>query len=1157
MAELGTIVGVISLGIQVSEGLIKYYTSYKDRESETAHTVKRLSHLLGILEILRKNLDEREFDPDDDADKKLLGVMQRSISDCEDLIHELQEENAKFATSAREPGSNRVTSAVRATGRRLAYPFRQSTLQKLDEDIDEISASLTLALQVLQQQDLGSVQDDIRDTKALLELVRAGQISAELQTWLAAPDASINYNDACKKKHPGTGLWFIRSGAFTTWLRTANSFLWLNGFAGCGKSVLSSTIIQHTMRHRRSNPAVGIAFFYFTFNDDAKQDTSAMLRGLIAQLASQVGARGGNDQQTQDGTLSRLHQSYRGSRPTDHALLDSLHQLVQEFEDVYIVVDALDESPRHKHREEVLEALGEMRKWPGPELHLLVTSRDEQDIREGLGFLMGLDVGAATDERIVSLKNESIDGDIASFVSGHLKDNRRLRKWDKYRDEIEQALTKGAKGVFRWVECQFAALEACPGSKTRLDALLNSLPRNLDKTYERMLANIEEESAEEAKRILTLLCTAKRPLAVEELIDGIAVELGDNPRFNEDSRLMGEDDIRHICPGFIEVDANVDDNSGSEATVRIAHYSVQEYLESTRILASGSSMARYAVQREQANTEVAAICLAYLRNRELCDACLRQNLSAWKFARMYPLANYAATNWPEHYREGHGDDGGLHELALGLFHDDQLSLVSWANIFKWGGYKRDGLGDRILSPLYLAARLGLDQIVSVLAAELKSSSSSCPSRPLRNAFEQALIAAATHGHASTVHALIDHGADVDFQGFEGTALHLASRHGHLAATQALLDRGADIEAQDYRGKTALYDSAAWGKEEIVQFLLDRGAQHTPLGAYDTPLECAASSGRDKIVAMLLDHGADPNKGRYRIPLEAAREHVKVVQILLDRGADATRDGPVPPLHAALEAGTADVVALLLDHGANIKRVGGMPAALQRAITNNNQPVVEILLDRGAEVNVPGPTYTPAEAAMSRQSDGILKLLLDRGADPNAGVVTTPLEQAAANGDIDSVRVLLEHETNKADPNLGKQETPLEAAAVKRAAGIVTLLLEHGADPNLGLLRTPLEAFLDEGIEPRSVLQLLVDHGADIHRGKAEPPVDIARRKGFSLEKMEELKVEIRIKEGKGDGEEEEDEGIAFGDMKPSVMPWEITKRVLGFRSKDVGPLGDD
>ncbi len=56
--------------------------------------------------------------------------------------------------------------------------------------------------------------------------------------------------------------------------------MWLNGFAGSGKSVLCSTAIQFALRHRRSDPNVGIAFFYFTFNDESKQDVSAMLRAL-------------------------------------------------------------------------------------------------------------------------------------------------------------------------------------------------------------------------------------------------------------------------------------------------------------------------------------------------------------------------------------------------------------------------------------------------------------------------------------------------------------------------------------------------------------------------------------------------------------------------------------------------------------------------------------------------------------------------------------------------------------------------------------------------------------------------------------------------------------------------------------------------------------
>jgi hypothetical protein len=423
MAELGTVVGVISLGIQVAGGLIKYYTSYKDRESDTAHTVKRLTHLLTVLEVLRKQLAKREFQP---GEKSLAEAIRGSVGDCEDLINELQQETEKFTKSP--PGGFAAT--VRSSGRRLAYPFRQSTLQKLDEDIDEICANLALALQILQQQDTSSVQNDVQDTKALVELMRASQVSSSIKKWLKAPDASINYNEACKKKHPGTGLWFIKSPQFNTWLSTSNSFLWLRGFAGCGKSVLSSTIIQHTLRHRRSSPLVGIAFFYFTFNDESKQDTSAMLRALILQLVSQL--------KDQDTTLSQLHDSYRGNTPPDQALLDCLHQIINKFDHVYIILDALDESPRHKHREDLLQTLADMRRWPGPGLHLLVTGRDEQDIRESL---------EALDDQIISMKNNLVDYDIASFVSGHMRDNRRLRKWEKYHDEIEQAFIKGAKGV--------------------------------------------------------------------------------------------------------------------------------------------------------------------------------------------------------------------------------------------------------------------------------------------------------------------------------------------------------------------------------------------------------------------------------------------------------------------------------------------------------------------------------------------------------------------------------------------------------------------------------------------------------------------------------------------------------------------------------------
>ncbi|KAK7575128.1 hypothetical protein V3481_017093 [Fusarium oxysporum f. sp. vasinfectum] len=65
-------------------------------------------------------------------------------------------------------------------------------------------------MQLLLQNDIYRVQDDIDDTKALLDLARAAQVSSGIRDWLEAPDATIGFNKAGKKKHPGTGLWLVK-----------------------------------------------------------------------------------------------------------------------------------------------------------------------------------------------------------------------------------------------------------------------------------------------------------------------------------------------------------------------------------------------------------------------------------------------------------------------------------------------------------------------------------------------------------------------------------------------------------------------------------------------------------------------------------------------------------------------------------------------------------------------------------------------------------------------------------------------------------------------------------------------------------------------------------------------------------------------------------
>jgi hypothetical protein len=109
---------------------------------------------------------------------------------------------------------------------------------------------------------------------------------------------------------------------------------------------------------------------------------------------------------------------------------------------------------------------------------------------------------------------------------------------------------------FRWVECQFKSLKSCPRSEYHLKRLLTSLPQSLDETYKRMLLNIDSTVMEDARRVLMWLCFTKRPLTIRELIDGIAIELGDDAGLDRDRRLCDKNDILQICPGFISAALN-------------------------------------------------------------------------------------------------------------------------------------------------------------------------------------------------------------------------------------------------------------------------------------------------------------------------------------------------------------------------------------------------------------------------------------------------------------------------------------------------------------------------------------------------------------------------------------------------------------------------
>lgn len=416
--------GLLSLGIEVTKLLFKFYTEYKGQGTELASVTKKLDGLQSLFKALGAAVEEQRLQP---GTQNQLQEVDKNVQDCEEAIKELQAECEKFCKHSAVTFKDRA----RVAGRRAAYPFRRSTIEKLEEDVDNIRENLEFALSILNVKTQSQIQNDMLGVKALLERVDASQVSSSIIDWLRAPDANANHYTAHGKCHPSTGLWFINSCEFQTWLEEPQSFLWLNGFAGCGKSVLCSTAIQHTLHAMEHKHRTGIAFYYFSFNEEAKQDDHGMLRALLLQLSVQLedGEKG----------LKCLYEKYKSGSPPGYALFELLQCFLGQFQDAYILLDALDESPRsNDKRDAVLKAIGTIRNWQIPGVRLLVTSRNDQDIRTWLEPSYNQDI---------PLRNTEVDKDIENFASHQLRYNKKLQRWKERHNEIQERLAIGAQGV--------------------------------------------------------------------------------------------------------------------------------------------------------------------------------------------------------------------------------------------------------------------------------------------------------------------------------------------------------------------------------------------------------------------------------------------------------------------------------------------------------------------------------------------------------------------------------------------------------------------------------------------------------------------------------------------------------------------------------------
>lgn len=147
--------------------------------------------------------------------------------------------------------------------------------------------------------------------------------------------------------------------------------------------------------------------------------------------------------------------------------------------------------------------------------------------------------------------------------------------------------------------------------------------------------------------------------------------------------------------------------------------------------------------------------------------------------------------------------------------------------------------------------------------------------------QTALMWAVAQRHPEAVRVLLAHGADVHARSETWTQVMAVSPHGHpeynraipfgnntplmfaaragdLASAKLLVAAGAHVNDKDAWGVSAMVLAAHSGFTDLVEFLLDKGADVNAAGAGFTALHAAIMRRDEALVRTLLAHGANPN-----------------------------------------------------------------------------------------------------------------------------------------------------------------------------------------------------------------------------------------------------------------------------------------------------------
>ncbi|KAI3318901.1 hypothetical protein HD806DRAFT_511251 [Xylariaceae sp. AK1471] len=772
--------------------------------------------------------------------------------------------------------------------------------KKTDDILDRVIGAAETIAEVLDK----TKEEELRELyKWLLSIERpAGQDKTHEDLANKIQNGEESDKDTEGDEHYKIGGWFLTGETYRIWKQYPQSLLWLYGKSACGKSSLCSTIIQDLEDAFDADESKVLVYWYFCFDLEESTTIDLLIISLLRQLASEF--KGFPD----DNILKwfRTRQN-KGRQPKK---IERLFQYLCDFiskidKDVFIVLDGLDQVPAHKGgirvRPKLLELITNLTKAEYPNLHILLVSRDEQDIRSCLTKLGDILVPEDIEK--------GLEGDLDHFIMKKLDKMELLKGNTSLKEEVKARLDLDSQDRnFLWATSVLEDVATCHDVKN-IPGVLTKVPMSMVAVYETALKNVKKEDEERMKSILLWLLNQLRPLSQNELAAAVGLP---NPSL-----------VTEICTrALVESSKQPTTVAGKDRQLdvfRFAHFSVREYLESVisgplENLAAKPEVARFNLSEQDAHFEMTKRCLDVLSacclhrgDRDIeatdsdsgtsdansdastadSDSEVEDDDADSGEGSGYPeepLLKYAAEYWFRHYkminRDRVGGDG-LEKLDDEIWSHllfDKQKLEFWLKTYDPDHRPPIGGVDETPSPVYYAVKLELVGIPERLVGDtlLPPVLNGDSPNDMMNRLE--------------LDQVVEY--RLDKPGAEGTALQLAAHQRQIAVLDALIQRRADVNARRGLHGTALYASAAIGDENGVRRLLKAKAKAngTEDGELGSPLHAAAYAGHETVVQVLLNEGGVPvdhEAGPFGTALQAAsalRKHT-TIKLLLDMNAD--------------------------------------------------------------------------------------------------------------------------------------------------------------------------------------------------------------------------------------------------------------------------------